>query len=444
MPDRIVSFSELGAESLIEVGAGRPRSVLDQYPSLPVLRVADVLDGRIESPARDRTAGDYREIIGSKVSKPGDIVLTVKGTVGRVALMPSEGLVFAYSPQLCYFRPAASGPLRSRYLYYWFKSAEFWNQADALKGQTDMADYLSLSDIEALKIRIPSLGRQDRIIEVLGAVDDKIAVNDRIASAVDDLASVLLDEVLLDSSNLSSVMLGGIAAVNRRKVSPSAGGILRYIDISSVSVGSVEWPEAASWDDAPGRARRGVSRGDIIWSTVRPNRRSFAIILDDDPQLVVSTGFAVLTPVKVGAAFLYEVTKRDEFVQYLESVAEGSAYPAVRAERFEQAVVPVPSHDRLQKFESVAMPLRERAHAAAVESRSLAELRDTLLPKLMSGEIRVRDAEKVVEDVVLWRAGCRRRSGKTSSWSGSRSLGGSPRTARPLPRGPANVNPGMS
>ena len=165
MSDRTVSFSELASEGLIEVGAGRPRSVLDQYPSIPILRVADVLDGRIESPSQDRVPDGYRKVVGSKISKPGDIVLTVKGTVGRVALMPSDGPVFAYSPQLCYFRPAASGPLRSRYLYYWFKSTQFWNQADALKGQTDMADYLSLSDIQALKIRIPSLDRQDGIID---------------------------------------------------------------------------------------------------------------------------------------------------------------------------------------------------------------------------------------------------------------------------------------
>ena len=95
--------------------------------------------------------------------------------------MPADGRIFAYSPQLCYFRPAANGPLRSLYLYYWFKTDQFWNQADAFKGQTDMADYLSLSDTQALKIRLPCLGRQDNIVEVLQALDDKIAVNDRIA-----------------------------------------------------------------------------------------------------------------------------------------------------------------------------------------------------------------------------------------------------------------------
>src|SRR5260370_10942986 len=95
MSDWTVSFSELAGESLIEVGAGRPRSVWEQYPSTPVLRVADVLDGRIESPSQDRAPAGYQKVIGSKISKPGDIVLTVKGTVGRVALMPPDGPVFA-------------------------------------------------------------------------------------------------------------------------------------------------------------------------------------------------------------------------------------------------------------------------------------------------------------------------------------------------------------
>jgi type I restriction enzyme S subunit len=230
-------------------------------------------------------------------------------------------------------------------------------------------------------------------------LDDKIAVNDLVVASTNKLSSVLLEDALLGDSEVSDALLGDIADVNRRKAVPVSGGELRYIDISCVSTGRIEWPELTSWEDAPGRARRGASSGDTIWSTVRPNRKSFALILDDDPALVVSTGFAVLTPTKVGPAFLYEVTKRDAFVQYLESVAEGSAYPAVRAERFGQAVISLPSPDRLEKFESIAINFRLRAHAAEVESRTLGSLRDELLPKLMSGEIRVRDAEKIVEDV---------------------------------------------
>lgn len=398
MSDRTVTFSELVDDNLLEIGAGRPRSAgLDRYP-LPILRVADVLDGKIETSFQNYAPNTYREAMGPKISKPGDIVLTAKGTVGRVAMMPSEGPDFAYSPQLCYFRPIANGPLRPRYMYYWFKSKEFWNQADALKGQTDMADFLSLSDIHSLKMRLPSLEEQEGVIDVLGALDDKISVNDRIAATSGHLTATLLDQVLNEDGDVSVVSLSKIAVVNQHKVKPVASGYLRYIDISSVSVDEIEWPERMSWDVAPGRARRGVSPGDTIWSTVRPGRRSRALILDDDPELVVSTGFAVLTPIKVGPAFLYEVTRRDEFVQYLESVAEGSAYPAVRAERFGQAPIQIPSPLRLEEFENAAIELQKQVHSVKRESRVLAEVRDILLPKLMSGEIKIRDAEKVVED----------------------------------------------
>jgi type I restriction enzyme, S subunit len=376
--------------------------------------------------------------------RAGDLVFTCWGTIGQVGLIDDRSMYDEYIVSNKQMKLTPNPDLASSlFLYYAFSNPDFVERLQGISIGSSVPGF-NLGQLRSMELVIPASAEQEAVAAVLGALDDKIAINERITSTSDELGSALLEKVLLEDSDLSSVPLGSIADVNRRKVSPVIGGTLRYVDISSVTVGIVKWPGLSSWDDAPGRARRGVSVGDTIWSTVRPNRRSFAIILDDDPQLVVSTGFAVLTPVKVGAAFLYEVTKRDEFVQYLESVAEGSAYPAVRAERFDQAIVPVPSRDRLQKFESVAMPLRERAHAAAVESRSLAALRDTLLPKLMSGEIRVRDAEKVVEDVVLWRAGCRRRSGKTSSWSGSRSLGGSRRTARTLPKAPASVNPGMS
>ncbi|MGW1667088.1 restriction endonuclease subunit S, partial [Streptomyces microflavus] len=178
MSERTVKLSELVGENLLEIGAGRPRSVdLDRYP-LPILKVADVLDGKIESSFQDYVSEACEQVMGLKISMPGDIVLTTKGTVGRVAIMPAEGPRFAYSPQLCYFRPDANGPLKPRYMYYWFKSVDFWKQADALKGQTDMADFLSLGDIYSLKLRLPSLAQQASVVDILGALDDKIAVNE--------------------------------------------------------------------------------------------------------------------------------------------------------------------------------------------------------------------------------------------------------------------------
>ena len=401
MSDRTVSFSELEIGNFLELGAGRPRSVLsDGYPHLSILRVGDVLDGKIESSGQENMPSISPNPMSSKVSRPGDVVLTTKGTVGRVALMPPKGPAFAYSPQLCYFRPAASGPLRSRYLYYWLKSTEFWKQADALKGQTDMADFLSLSDIQSLRIGLPPLEQQDGVVDILGTLDDKIAVNERIAATTDELASSMYAAFLTSRDNCKVVKLGEIADVNQSSIKNAGDGKLRYIDISSVGVGRYEWPELIPWQDAPGRARRKAAFGDTLWSTVRPNRRSHALVLDSDTNLVFSTGLVVLSPTKIGAALFYEMTRTEEFQAYLESVAEGSAYPAVRADRFASAPVVLPQPADQEKFEESVMPLRMRAHQGTVESRSLAALRDTLLPQLMSGKLRVRDAERIVGEAV--------------------------------------------
>lgn len=286
-----------------------------------------------------------------------------------------------------------------RFYYYYFRSPMGWRNMESIIQQVAAAGIRG-SDLCRLSVPHPSLRTQRAVVAVLGALDDKIAANERILEIADSLCAAMLEEILSNGVQLPFTPLGAIADVNARSVKPSLGERLRYIDISSVGVGRLEWPELISWEDAPGRARRGAEVGDTIWSTVRPNRRSHALILDDEKDLVTSTGFAVLTPTKVGPAFLYECTKRDEFVHYLESVAEGSAYPAVRSNRFLEASIPMPNPDRLERFEAVAFAVRNRAHNACRESRTLTALRDTLLPQLVSGKLRLRDAERIVEDAV--------------------------------------------
>lgn len=247
------------------------------------------------------------------------------------------------------------------------------------------------SDLKKLEVPYPELGEQVAIAEVLGALDDKIAANSKPAATADELLASTFSSFL--ARDWEEVPLGDIADVNGGTVKPVPGGDLRYVDIASVGVGTYSYPDPTEWDTAPSRARRRVRRGDTIWSTVRPNRRSHALNLSDDPLLVGSTGLAVLSPREVSFAYLYEVTKRIEFTAYLETVAEGSAYPAVRADRFQAAPVPLLSDTDRRSFEALAEPLRESLHSLAEENITLAATRDALLPQLMSGRLRVKDAE---------------------------------------------------
>jgi len=326
--------------------------------------------------------------------REGDIVYSRRGDVERRALVHSENDGWLCGTGCLRVRLGSAANPRFMSYYLGHPDVREWIVRHAI-GAT--MPNLNTNILAALPVTLPPGHVQDLIAKALGALDDKIAANERTAVVVDELAASLLDEAL-DRPGASEVRLGQIAQVNARQIKPVINGYLRYIDISSVSTGRVDWPGRIPWSIAPGRARRGLQPGDTIWSTVRPSRRSYALILDSDPELVASTGFVVLTPDLVGPAFLYEVTKRDDFLQYLESVAEGSAYPAVRAERFSQALIRIPPRSSLKRFETCAIELRRRAESAQQESRGLAELRDTLLPRLMSGEIRVREAEKIVED----------------------------------------------
>lgn len=129
-----------------------------------------------------------------------------------------------------------------------------------------------------------------------------------------------------------------------------------------------------------------MKHGDTIWACVRPNRKSYLYIDRPEPQLVVSTGFAVLTPREVPASYLYSWVTTDEFVDYLTANATGSAYPAVRGEDFTAADVLLPPPRVLERFDVLAAVVRGRIAQDERESRVLGELRDVLLPGLISGK----------------------------------------------------------
>jgi type I restriction enzyme S subunit len=120
-------------------------------------------------------------------------------------------------------------------------------------------------------------------------------------------------------------------------------------------------------------------------------------IHDAAPNLVVSTGFAVLTPKDVAPCYLYAWVTTDAFVEYLSYSADGSAYPAVRPDRFSDAEMLLPSQAVLGAFEQCVGPMHGRIAHNERESRTLAAIRDALLPKLLSGEVRVRDTKEYVE-----------------------------------------------
>jgi type I restriction enzyme S subunit len=263
---------------------------------------------------------------------------------------------------------------------------------------------LNRNALNDLEVNVPNPEVQKKIAEILSAYDDLIKNNLRRIALLEESARLLYKEWFVRlrfpghehtqiinslSQNWRTEKLGKISEINQEMISNSFNGIIEYIDISSVTPGSINETSRYEFEDAPSRARRVVKHGDIIWSCVRPNRRSYAIIWNPPSNLIASTGFAVITPREVPTSFLYFTTSTDSFVAYLDNRTRGAAYPAVTAKDFEEAEITLPPHSLLSNFDEFVAPVLMHIDNLRIQNQKLKQARDLLLPRLMNGEITV-------------------------------------------------------
>ena len=165
-----------------------------------------------------------------------------------------------------------------------------------------------------------------------------------------------------------------------------------YVDLSNTKWGTIEKCETYEWKDAPSRAKRVLRIGDTILGTVRPGNGSYAFIGEDG--LTGSTGFAVLRPkAPRDRALVWCCATASENIDRLTHLADGAAYPAVRPQVVSTTRIVLSSEGIRNAFATICEPFLSQMEANKRETRILAALRDTLLPRLISGELRVGDSK---------------------------------------------------
>jgi len=336
----------------------------------------------------------------------GDIVLAMDRpwiSAGlKVARLTSEDVPSLLVQRVSRIRGSKS--FDTGFLYHVLCSPNFTNYVQGVQTGTGIP-HISAQQIKDFKFLLPPLQIQRRIADVLGALDDKIELNRRMNETLEQMAMALYKHWFVDfgpfqdgefvDSELGMipkgwdvVALGDAVSVNERSVSRSYPyTTIQYVDISSVEAGRLGETTQYEASNAPSRAKRLVQHDDVIWSCVRPNRKSYLLIHKPADNLVVSTGFAVLTPKHVPSSFVYAHTTRTEFVEYLTNNADGSAYPAVRADIFSAARMIKAPTSVLDEYDRIASSLYALVCENESESKRLSELRDYLLPRLLSGEI---------------------------------------------------------
>lgn len=177
---------------------------------------------------------------------------------------------------------------------------------------------------------------------------------------------------------------------------------LKYVDLANTKWGIIHSTEDFLFSDAPSRARRILKPGDTIVGTVRPGNGSYAFIAEEG--LTGSTGFAVLTPKHAHfSSFIYICATSKDNIERLAHLADGGAYPAVNAEVIlsTPCIIPIDhgsSKNLIECFHYYVRELFAFKHNNLRQNKSLEQLRDTLLPKLLSGEITLPDAEKIAKE----------------------------------------------
>lgn len=353
-------------------------------------------------PEKDRAyTGDIPE---AYVLDENDLILAMTeqgaGLLGSAALVP-EANRYLHNQRLGLVDQIDATVLDKKFLYLLFNSRSVRAQISGSASGTKVR-HTAPERIYRVRVRAPDVAAQSRIAETILAYDALIENNRRRMTLLEESARHLYHEWfvrlrfpgyehtrIVDGvpKGWKSKKLGDVAHVNKTNLSGTFDGDIEYIDIASVTPGSINETTPYAFRDAPSRARRVVRHGDIIWSCVRPNRRSHAVVWRPPENLVASTGFAVISSIALPPSFLYQALTTDLFVGYLENHAKGAAYPAVVSGDFERAEVLVPPPALLAVFDEFAEPHLSQMNNLRSQNQKLRAARDLLLPRLMSGEI---------------------------------------------------------
>ncbi len=248
---------------------------------------------------------------------------------------------------------------------------------------------LNAKTIKEFKISVPPLPTQRRIASILSAYDDLIENNLKRIRLLEEAAGLRYKQIVREEE-MEEVKLSEVAVVNESSLKSNLSlDKLIYVDIASVSTGSIDKKTEFDIQSAPSRAKRIVKHQDIIWSCVRPNRKSFSFVWKPESNLIASTGFAVISAKSIPATFLYQLVTTKEFVDYLDNNAKGATYPAVTAADFEDARIKIPTDTIMKEYHEDIYSSFEMKYILHQQNAHLREARDILLPRLMSGQVEV-------------------------------------------------------
>ena len=310
--------------------------------------------------------------LSRSIARRGDVIITISGTLGQIAYIPDDSMFEEYLCSQRQFRVSFdTSRVYVPYLVFYFHTNEGQGKILSFANQTGVpALSQPLKNFRKIRIQLPSYKEQRRIASVIEAINDKIECNQKINDNLEQQSQAIYASVFVDNadptwqqghlSDLVNVRYGKDHKKLADGIYPvyGSGGIMRHVERPLYDKESVLIP------------RKGTLNN---------------VVYVNQPFWSVDTMFYTEMRLPNVAKFVYHFVKAKD----LASMNAGSAVPSMTTDILNAMEVAIPPASVLEEFESLVAPMYRAMQENDVQSKKLADLRDTLLPKLMNGEIDV-------------------------------------------------------
>ena len=364
----------------------------------PYIRITDFNGNKIDKSQLQYVTNEVVEYISRYIVNENDIIMSIVGTVGLVAKIDKD-LDNANLTENC-VKFVNLEKLTSEYLYYFLISK---NGQDEINKNTVGAvqKKLPIYGVQNIKIKLPQdIGEQKSIAAILTSFDDKIALLQAQNKTLEAISQTIFTEWFgkygVDDELPEGYQFGSLGdiAINHSKTFKFADEEVVFINTGDVLEGQFLHSNLISPKGLPGQAKKAIELYDILYSEIRPKNKRFAFVDFETPHYVVSTKFMVIRPKKTFSPFiLYLILKSQAAIDEFNIIAESRSgtFPQITFESIKRYPILIPSKQKQNEFDNLLIPIMEKVKINHQQIQTLTKTRDELLPKLMSGEIRINE-----------------------------------------------------
>ena len=369
---------------------GTPKSTVEKYygGNIPWLNTKEVNFNRIHSTERTITEEGLQNSSAKWIDENAVIVAMYGATAGKSAI---SKIRLTTNQACCNLN---IDPDKADYRFVYYALYNDYNRLASLANGGAQQN-LNAMQIKEFEIPYPSIEEQTAIAIFLSALDDKIEVNRQINDNLEQQAQATFNNIIANSANEKTVQLSEIAWLNPKRIIPK-GTVARSIEMAHLPI-TGSFP--SGWEMKEYNGGMKFQNGDTLMARITPclenGKVAFINFLDDNEIAFGSTEYITLTPKREFAPeVLYFLVRNNDFVDFAVKNMNGSSgRQRVSADTIGTYELPDITQYELHMLETVAKESLTKIKYNSLENMRLAEIRDTLLPKLMSGELKFNEID---------------------------------------------------